>query len=195
MPRANGRRNPGPPKAPRETHASEGLWKVSPPWKPTAKPVRFHRGLEAFGFHTSRNPDGGFTYKPLTRGVGPFYSIGVGSFYVVGTACEPLPDGGNGRDQVIQNPVCQFHGEHWKRSMYSGAFRPRLMESSVAERSRADRCCSETHAARRHVRWKLRRVEFHRQSRRPWRIVGHLQNPSRILRGLEQAKSYSPCKR
>ena len=28
------------------------------------------------------NPDGGFTYKPLTRG-GPFYSIGVGSFYVV----------------------------------------------------------------------------------------------------------------
>ena len=42
-----------------------------------------HRGLEAFGFHTSRNPDGGFTYKPLTRGVGPFYSIGVGSFYVV----------------------------------------------------------------------------------------------------------------
>ena len=56
---------------------------MSPPWKPTAKPVRFHRGLEAFGFHTSRNPDGGFTYKPLTRGVGPFYSIGVGSFYVV----------------------------------------------------------------------------------------------------------------
>ena len=29
---ANGRRNPGPSKAPRETHASERLWKVSPPW-------------------------------------------------------------------------------------------------------------------------------------------------------------------
>ncbi len=83
MPRASGRRNPGPPKVPRETHASERLWKVSPPWKPAAKPARYHRGLEAFGFHTSRNPDGGFTYKPLTRGVGPFYSIGVGSFYVV----------------------------------------------------------------------------------------------------------------
>ena len=56
---------------------------MSPPWKPAAKPARYHRGLEAEGFHTSRNPDGGFTYKPLTRGVGPFYSIGVGSFYVV----------------------------------------------------------------------------------------------------------------
>ena len=30
------------------------------------------RGLEAFGSHTSRNPDGGFTYKPLTRGAGLF---------------------------------------------------------------------------------------------------------------------------
>ena len=28
-------------------------------------------------------PTAEFTYKPLTRGVGPFYSIGVGSFYVV----------------------------------------------------------------------------------------------------------------
>ena len=82
-PMATPRRKPGPPKTPRETHASERLWKVSPPWKPAAKPAPYHRGLEAFGFHTSRNPDGGFTYKPLTRGVGPFYSIGVGSFYVV----------------------------------------------------------------------------------------------------------------
>ena len=79
MPRANGRRNPGPPKAPRETHASERLWKVSPPWKPAAKPARYHRGLEAFGFHTSRNPDGGFTYKPLTRGVGSFYVVKASS--------------------------------------------------------------------------------------------------------------------
>ena len=72
MPRANGRRNPAPLKAPRETHASERLWKVSPPWKPAAKPACYHRGLEAFGFHTPHSLDGGIAYKPLTRGWVPF---------------------------------------------------------------------------------------------------------------------------
>ena len=57
-----------PPEGPRETHASERLWKVPPPWEPASKSARSHRGLEAVGFHTSHNPDGGFTYEPLTRG-------------------------------------------------------------------------------------------------------------------------------
>ena len=72
-----------PPEDPREKRGRDGLWKVPPPWEPAAKPARSHRGLEAFGFHTFHSPDGGLTYKPLTQGVGPFYSIGVGSFYVV----------------------------------------------------------------------------------------------------------------
>ena len=60
---------------PREPRGRDGLWKVPPPWKPAAKPARSHRSLEAFGFHTSHNPDGGFTYEPLTQGVGPFYVV------------------------------------------------------------------------------------------------------------------------
>ncbi len=77
-----------PPEDPREKRGRDGLWKVPPPWEPAAKPARSHRGLEAFGFHTFHSPDGGLTYKPLTQGVGPFYSIGVGSFYVVKAMCE-----------------------------------------------------------------------------------------------------------
>ena len=37
-------------------------------WKPASQSARSHRGSEAVGFHTSHNPDGGFTYEPLTRG-------------------------------------------------------------------------------------------------------------------------------
>ena len=77
------KKKPRPPEDPREKRGRDGLWKVPPPWEPAAKPARSHRGLEAFGFHTFHSPDGGLTYKPLTQGVGPFYSIGVGSFYVV----------------------------------------------------------------------------------------------------------------
>ena len=81
-----------PPEDPREKRGRDGLWKVPPPWEPAAKPARSHRGLEAFGFHTFHSPDGGLTYKPLTQGVGPFYSIGVGSFYVVKATQEFAKD-------------------------------------------------------------------------------------------------------
>ena len=49
---------------------------MPPPWKPAAKPARSHRGLEAFGSHTSHSLDGGITYKPLTRGWVPFTRSG-----------------------------------------------------------------------------------------------------------------------
>ena len=64
---------------------------MPPPWEPAAKPARSHGGLEAFGSHTPHSLDGGIAYKPLTRGVGPFYVVKAIWSLRLGTSLEDRP--------------------------------------------------------------------------------------------------------
>ncbi len=64
---------------------------MPPLWKPATKPAGSHSGLEASGSHSFHSPGRRYYLRTINLEVGPFYSITVGSFYVVKATRDTKP--------------------------------------------------------------------------------------------------------